>query len=597
MHKRTGTTRKAAFVTAVLMVIASTMVLAGTSFGQTEPKIAFLNPSSFATAGERGLIVSDSALTAGPGCCAGAAAGYRLSAWVSDPPPGSSVFFQVVQRAIDIEITQTSSPSANMWEANWSIPPEILDGAATLYAYLVLNEEPIAVAEADVTIMRVQERARINYPSPGGAFGTYAALADSMTADTAATRTPPAGVVDALYNDETDISYVRSLYTTSAPGSVPKWEVCGTELVGATRAGNGLRCSVTPEDQLAVTAVAAVTNDSPDEYEARFNQAGDAFAIGDPYAQEPTAWSMVTSGLQRAGREMVSRTFFCSATESAALTDQVGRQIAGANVDVHAAGPNDALKFNTFAILTTNQPPDRGAHVEEAAYDCEGQRTEAPTSPPGNANPDVQAEHPRFGAPDRKHIESLAGGTSDTGAFGFRVHATAEGVTEWTMWVDEGDDGCAANDDAFTAGELFVNGAIGWGQDGFASGPQPFETLIPCSPPAPSPSPSPTGPSEIDGSRTVSATVTPSPVVIGKPARFRGRIDAAASVCENLQKVVLRVRKPGQRFVTRKTTTTDGSGRYTLTHIARAPRDYRVVVPPTSSCDRARSTIIRLRNR
>ena len=340
-----------------------------------------------------------------------------------------------------------------------------------------------------------------------------------------------------------------------------------------------------------------MTNDSPDEYEARFNQSGDAFAIEDPYAQELANLSLVTSGQQRVGREMISRQFYCSGTESAVLTDQVGRQIAGANMDVHAAGPSDTLRFNTFAILTINQAPDRGTHVEEAAYDCEGQRTEAPTSPPGNANPDFQGEHPRFGAPDRKQIESLGGGTSDLGTFGFRIHATVEGMTDWTMWVDETDDGCTANDDVFTANELYVSGAIGWGQDAFASGPQPFETLVPCAPVAPSPAPSPTTPNEIDGSRTVSVNVKPTPVVIGKPARFKGRIEGAESVCENLQKVVLRVRKSGERFVTRKSTTTDASGRYTLTHIARAPRDYRVVAPITSTCDRAQSTIIRLRNR
>ena len=598
MYKRNGTTRGTALLSAALLVVASTMVLAGTSFGQIVPKIAFLNPSSFASAGERGLIVSDAAPTVGPGCCEGAGSGYRLSAWVSNAPPGSSVFFQVVQRAIDIEITETSSPSPNMWEANWSIPPEILDGTAKLYAYLVLNEEPIAVAEADVTIMRVQEHAHLNYPAPGGAFGTYAALADSLTEGEAATRTPPAGVVDAWYNDEADIAYVRALYTTSDPGSEPVWNVCGTETNTASGALNGIRCTVKPEDQLRVTAIAAVANDSPDDYENRFNQAGDAVAVSNPYAQDLTNFSMVTAGVQRVERETVSKQYFCSESESAVLKDQVGRQIVGANVDVHAAGPSDTLKFNTFStVLTINQAPDRGTHVEEEAFDCTGQRTAAPAALPSNANPDTQGEHPRFGAPDRKHIESLPGGTNDLGIFGFRVRATVEGMTEWTMWVDEADDGCLANDDTFTSGEMFVHGAIGWSQDAFASGPQPYEAFVPCTPAAgPSPSPSPTTP-EVDGSRTISATVTPSPVVIGKPARFKGKIDAVASVCENLQKVVLKVRKPGQRFVTRKVTTTDERGRFTLSHIARTPRDYRVVAPPTSTCDRARSTIIRLRNK
>ena len=596
MQKRGASTRLAASFFTVLMVVASTAVLAGASFGQTQPKIAFLNPSGFADAGERGIIVSDAPPTAGPGCCEGASGGYRLSAWVSNAPVGSSVFFSVVQRAIDIEISDTSSPSPNMWEADWEIPPEIIDGEATLYAYLVLAEEPIAVAEVDVTIMRVQEGTHINYPTPGGSFGTYAALADGLTEGEAATRSAPAGVVDAWYNFDTDATYVRSFYTTTQPGEAPVWKTCGTETTG-TAAGNGVRCHVEAVDQLAVTAVAAVTNDSPDEYESRFNQSGDAVAVGDAYAQELTSFSLVTPGAQHVARELVSNKFFCSESETAALTDQLGRQIAGANVDVHAAGPNDSLKFNTFStVLTINKAPDRGPHLEEEAYDCTGQRTAAPTSPPSNANPDLQGEHQRFGAPDRKHIESLGGGTNDLGTFSFRAHSGAEGLTAWTMWVDELDDGCTANDDMFTMGEFNVTGSIGWGENASFVSPQPMETLVPCTPVTPSPEPSPSEGGEIDGSRSVTAAITSKPIVVGERATFKGRIIGTEAVCENLQRVVLKVRKPGQHFVARRTVTTDGSGRYTVRHVVKVPRDYRVVAPPTETCERAKSPVIKLRN-
>ena len=596
MQKRGASTRSAASFITVLMVIASTAVLAGTSYSQMQPQIAFLNPSGFAQAGERGLIVSDAPPTAGPGCCEGSSSGYRLSAWVSNAPIGSSVFFSVVQRAIDIEISDTSSPSPNMWQADWEIPPEILDGAATLYAYLVVAEEPIAVAEVDVTIMRLQEGTHVNYPPPGGSFGTYAALADGLTDGEAATRSAPVGVVDAWYNFDTDATYVRSFYTTTPPGSDPAWKACGTETTG-TAAGNGIRCQVDSADQLAVTAVAAVTNDSPDEYESRFNQSGDAVAVGSAYAQDLASFSLTTPGAQHVARELISDQFFCSDAETAVLTDQLGRQIAGANVDVHATGPSDRLKFNTFStVLTINKAPDRGTHLEEEAYDCTGQRTAAPTAPPGNANPDVQGEHQRFGAPDRKHIESLGGGTNDLGTFSFRMHSGVEGLTAWTMWIDEVDDGCTANDDLFTMGELNVSGSIGWGQDASVVAPQPTETLVPCIPAAPSPEPSPSEGGEIDGSRSITAAITSKPIVVGQRATFKGRITGAEAVCENLQKVVLKVRKPGQRFVARRAVTSDGSGRYVIRHVIKVPRDYRVVAPATSTCERAKSTVIKLRN-
>src|SRR5688572_24551571 len=109
MYKRNGTTRGTALLSAALLVVASTMVLAGTSFGQTaEPSIAFLNPSGFASTGERGILVSDLKPDAGPLCCDSAKQGYHLSAWVANAPAGARVFFSVVQRTLDFEITNTA---------------------------------------------------------------------------------------------------------------------------------------------------------------------------------------------------------------------------------------------------------------------------------------------------------------------------------------------------------------------------------------------------------------------------------------------------------------------------------------------------------
>ena len=595
---KTSRARSTAAIASLLLLFAALGALAEPSYGQAaEPSIAFLNPSSFATAGERGIVVSDAKPDDGPGCCEAAVARYRLSAWVSNAPPGARVFFGVVQRAIDLEITATSETGMNTWEAGWSIPAEILDGPATLYAYLVLGEEPIAVDEQPVTIMRVQENAQLTYPAPAGAFGTYAALADELDPKVAASRTAPTGVVDALYTATPEMAYVRTFYTTTQPGADPKWKPCGTELIGTSnaRAGNGVRCTLADAaDQTEITAIAAVSNDSPDDYEARFNESGDAVPVGQPYAQELTALSFVTGGSQRVEREPTSDRFYCSAAETAQLVDQMGRGIPGANMDVHATGPSDSLKFDTFSLLTINQAPDRGPHATEAGFDCTGQRTAAPTMPPANANPDIQGEHQRFGFGDRKHIESLAGGTSDTGTFSFRLHATTDGVTEYTMWVDEADDGCLVNDDAFTQGELSVTGSIGWAQDGGLAIPQPFETLVPCVPGTPSPSPS-EGPGEtVDGRRSVSLRLEKS-AVLGRPGTFRGTIDAVERVCERNQRVVLKVRKPGGTFSTRDSDRTDDRGRFSFTRTIRAPRDYRVVAPASGSCNKARSQVIRLR--
>jgi hypothetical protein len=418
----------------------------------------------------------------------------------------------------------------------------------------------------------------------------YSPLADALE-DGAATRTPPIGVVDAQYYEDADIDRLRVFYSSSAPGTDPVWKVCGTETLSG--ASNGLRCTLTSaEDEGKVTAFAAVTNDTPTPtpYEARQNQSGDAVAVGGVYQQTPTTFSLVSPGSQRVDREARSNMFPCSVNETVSLVDQVGRAIAGANVDIHAAGPTDSLKFDhdSLEIWSGVQVPDRGVHATESSYDC--------FTHPVNSDPGEQAEHQRFGAPDRKHVESQGGGTSDVGEFSFAMRSTAEGATDWTAWVDEADDGCAANDDTFTLGELFVSGSIGWGQGAGAPVVQPYETLSPCTPTA-EPSPSPTAgeePPELDGSRSITLGLDGTPT-LGQAASFSGRINAARGACERNQKVLLKMRRPGQKFWIVDRTTTNSQGRYTATAKAKAPRDYRAVTRPTTDCDRARSEPIRLR--
>ena len=578
----------------VLSVIVPLGVVATPSLGQTaRPSIAFLNPSSFAAAGERGIIVSDAKPDAGPGCCGAAMGRYRLSAWVANAPVDARVYFAVAQRTVDVEITSTRPSSENTWEAQWSIPSEILDGPATLYAYLIVGDQPIAVDEQDVTIMRVQENAQLTYPAAGGSFGTYRPLATALPEGEAIDRKLPMGIVDALYTATPEMVYVRTFYTTSAPGATPVWKVCGTEAISSSNTSphNGVRCTLADAaDQSKITALAAVANDSQDEYEVRFNQSGDAVPIAEPYIQEPSDLSFSTNGAQRVNREENSEHFFCSTNELVTLSDQNGRQVAGANVDVHATGPSDSLKFHAPLVLSrAADAPDRGSHAIEPAFDC----TSAGGLPPPNAQPDEQAEHQRFGAPDRKHVESLPAGTNDVGQFQFRMYSTGEGVTEYTVWVDELDDGCKANDDAFTSGELSVTGSIGWAQDPTFAVPQPLEALVPCVPAAPDPDPN-EDPEVIDGSRAVTLRLAKG-AVLGRPGTFKGRIDAVEAVCERNKRVVLKMRKPGGSFHKIEAARTARDGRYAITHTVRAPRDYRVVAPASTSCERARSEVLRLR--
>jgi hypothetical protein len=549
------------------------------------PTIALLNPSGFSTAGERGIIVSPQTPSAGPNCCDLADNAYRLSAWTANAPEGSFVFFTVTQSAIEVEIP-SSEESSNSWYSKWEIPPEVLDGPATVRAFIVQNDDILATAEQDVTIMKLQDAVDLTYPTAGGTFGTYAALGTSLPTEGEGSKKMPMGTVDALYTDTPTMSYVRSFYTTSAPGTEPAWKVCATEVIGSNngQAGNGVRCVLDKEaDQTTVTGIAAVANDSPDDFQERFNQSGDAVSVSSAYAQLPTNLLLEGEGSQRVERDVETETFFCSTAEVARLTDQLNRQVVGANIDVHATGPSDALKFNTFAVLTSNQAPDRGDHPIETAYDCTGQSAD---TPPGNANPGEQADHQRFGNPDRKHIETLGGGTSDTGTFSFRLHTNTSGVTEYTMWADELDDGCHVNDDAFTEGELNVSGAIGWGEDVFAVTPQPYEELQPCGPGGEPPPPT--------GARTISLQATPRKASSGEAVSFTGSIVAVEENCGSEQKVRLKNRRPNGRLKTIAKTITSEDGSYEfMRHVKRTKR-YVAVAVANGNCVKARSTARRV---
>lgn len=579
MHARRRTTEVAVLLALALLAAAAP---AASAPAAPPPTIEFLNPSSFALAADRGYVVSDQATDVGPECCAASDGAFRFSAWVAGAPAESSVFFTVVQGALDFELPAVrpsdSTPSSDTWEASWDIPPDVLNGPATATAYVVVDNEPIAQKSIEVTILRVSPGTDLAYPQSGGPFGTFAPLAAAVPEEGPAERTNPAGTVDALYSGTADMSYVRTFYTTSAPGTEPVWHVCGTEPIGDTSNGeadNGVRCTAeNPADAGRMTAVAAVANNSPGAYDDRFNQSGDAVRVV-PYLQQPAALALDTPA-QRVDKHAASERFFCSSTVTTTVLDQLGRVVPGANVDAEAVGPTDALRFHTSSVLGGNVPPDRGAHSVETAFDCTG-RAEVP---PANARPGKQGEHQIFGLPDVKHIESAAG-TSDRGTVGFRLYSSAPGLTNLNVWVDEADDGCAANDDRYTTGEPAAAGSIGWGEDAGAPTPATPDAMTSCLP-------------DERASRSVGIRVSDSSITAGSKVRFSGRVGAADDGCRAGQPVSLQARRPGRRFRSVGRAVTTATGRYAFEVAARRTRDYRAIVPATSACLSARSRSVRV---
>jgi hypothetical protein len=593
-HRPTFRSASLSLVVGMLMAL---IVPAAASLAADEPKIAFLNPSSFSQAGERGYIVSNADTDTGPGCCDASDGLFRFSAWVDNAPTDASVFFSVVQGALDYEITGVGNPGSSRptdtWDAEWDIPPEVLNGPATVHAYLVQNGEAIAQTSLDVTIMRVEEAVDITYPASGGPFGTYAPLATALPEKGPAARKKPMGTLDALYTNGFETTYVRAFYTTSPAGTDPEWEVCATETVGTGGNGdpnNGIRCTfATPADAASVTAVAAVVNGSPDEFDPRFNQSGDAVRVV-PYAQVPASLELGDTAEQMVSKNEDADRFYCSSTITATLTDQLGRPVPGANVDVHATGPADGLRFHVSAVLGGPSIPDRGNHSTETAFDCTGS-SEVDGIPPTNPGPGSQAEHPAFGMPDTKHGESGAAGTNDRGSFGFRLYSNAPGVTQYTMWADEADDGCLANDDRYTTGELAVAGSVGWNTSPDTTGLPAPGTIVACGGPVPSPDPTdPGGPA----SRTVGLRSSKSTVPAGTAVRLSGRVRSSGA-CVADQVVTVKARRPGGRFRSVATVATGRTGRYAFKFTARKTRDYRASLPAAEACTSARSRVVRVK--
>ncbi|HEV2756091.1 MAG TPA: hypothetical protein VG318_09995 [Actinomycetota bacterium] len=582
----------------VVGMLMTLIVPAAASFAADEPRIAFLNPSSFMSAGERGYIVSNAATDSGPECCGASDGLFRFSAWVDDAPAGSSVFFSVVQGALDYEIVGVTRPgssgSGDTWDGGWDIPPEVLNGPATVQAHLVLNGESIAHTSLDVTIMRIEEAVDIAYPQSGGSFGTYSALATALPEKGDAARKKPIGIVDALYTLGPETTYVRAFYTTSPAGSVPQWKVCATETVGGSgnsTPDNGIRCTFdSPADAAAVTAVAAVVNGSPNDFDPTFNQSGDAVRVV-PYFQQPAAVTLDDLAEQTVSKNEDAGRFYCSSAITATVTDQLGRLIPAANVDVQAVGPTDGLRFHSSSVLGGPLPPDRGDHVEESSFDCTGS-SPADGVPPANASPGVQGEHPSFGAPDTKHVEAGAAGTNDRGTFGFRFYSNGAGVTQYTVWADEADDGCLANDDRYTTGEVAAAGSIGWNTPPETTGLAASATIVPCGG-GPVPTPDPTDPGE-PASRSIGLRSSDAKVVAGTAVRLSGRVRSSGA-CVASQVVTLKARRPGGRFHSTATVATDRNGRYRFKVTVRKTRAYRASLPAADGCTSARSRIVRVR--
>lgn len=408
-----------------------------TTPAQAAPAIRFLNPSDYTA----NLVLSDEQ---------DRDAAFHLVAWVKEVPASPLVEFELQPTTPGSSGATISAERVgnDTWEAFYPISTTFPDGAYDLVARLY-NGQPGNAQEITNTTMRVTvnrdqvppppeaKTAEITYPDNGGPLGFFSPRGDL-----------PNAVFDYLVSSGTE--QVRALFTQSDPGNDPEWVECGTGDVPEGLGGK-VRCTLTQGvNPLDVTAVAVVANRSvpPAPANAALDDTGDAHRVV-PYAQTP-ATVLVSP-------ESTTTALSDCKTHDVRVLDQRQRPIADLNVDVHAVGPDDQLRFGSVQNVTSGFKEPDAAHVgsREEALNC---ANEEESGWQGDHNVPLQD--------DIKHIESTAG-TNNSGLFTYATFSQTIGGTNFTVWADTNDDDQPGSSEA-------VGGAqLGWG----TAPPEPVQEI------------------------------------------------------------------------------------------------------------------------
>ena len=484
---------KSALVTIVFSIFILVAPLVAMAMAQSEPKIAFLNPSDYsAGVSEAPLQVSDRTTGSDEEDSVNEDT-YRLSAYTANTPATAVVEFEIdiisdLGNLFTENIGTADRVANDAFEFHWdseSVPDGEYTLRAILYSASGIGGTEIARTEQVVIVNNTNASAAadIVFPANGAQTGFYVNPLNGST-NTLMTIEYSAGV-----------SSVRIFYTVSAPGEPPVWKPCSAaNFVGGdqlTQAGGQarMRCVLASIDQggASVTGLGVVSNNSQRRsYNQNLNQAGDGIRVL-PYKQDAASVTVDAETVRANGN--LSGEEVCSPDQTVTVIDQLGHQIGGISVDVHAQGPNDQVRFNTGGFFLGgpsygNSAPDQGHTGTETAYEC--------FEVPPNAAPGTQGDHNVAGGDDIKHVE---GSTENAGDWGWNLRSVANGTTQLTAWVDEDDD------DRFCDDEPSVVASIGWNEPAPApAGETPivFDCPIP-TPPPPSDGTDSPSPSETNG--------------------------------------------------------------------------------------------------
>jgi hypothetical protein len=491
-------------ILATLVVIALATPIVSVATAQTgTPAIQLINPSRYggATPASFTPIVSDKNIDGD--------ITYRLAAWIRNPPPDAIVEFEVeTQVGLSQILGPATKVSEHVWEYQWAVRQNVPlspTGTATIKALLFSG--PFTEVARDQETVRLRhgsgnnedvaaERAEILFPENGADVGFYRPPGDNSTQPRKAANT----LMNLKLSD--GAIYSRVLYTLTPVGEEPAWKSCG---VG----GVLVRCTLAlADDPLQVTGLAAIANIDPDLIlgpDPAQDQSGDAIRVN-PYVQIPAS--------ARVEGPLTAAPGSCQ-TFRVDVKDQLDRRIAGANVDVHASGPTNNLRFDTGGSRpigssppSPNQAPNEGPHSVERGWSC-----------PENTNsPNNQAEHRRAGIPSIKHIESAAAGTGNTGSWSFRLRSPDAGDSTIVAWADRD------NTDLFNSGDPCSSTGVTWSTTAGTPPAQPDPQVVGAefagcgiAPPRTTPTPTPTPTATATSSPPTSPTASPTATATSTP--------------------------------------------------------------------------------
>jgi RTX calcium-binding nonapeptide repeat (4 copies) len=424
--------------------------------GPTGPAIKLLNPSTgyepgLDPTGEDPPKISDK--------YDGVDEAYPVAAWTAGVPPGALVEASLrYEGENEIVIGQLARlGSSSVWETAWDVPESLPTGPATLHVglYQVTAQGIVEVARDDVEVeMRhkgedetstdgvADDTAEMTSPAQGAPLGFYKPRSGAWRV-----------VVEGNVSQST--TRVQAFYTTTTPGSAPRFTPCGTTttasftaIPGDIRAKNvRLACTLgtndLPSDATAL-AIVAISGDNASNF-PETQEAADAHLIV-PYLQSPEQMLLrMAPWVRGLPNGCLAATVF--------VVDHLGRPVHGANIDIHAIGPDDQLSFGSVAAGNGQQPPDRGGHALQSSTTCAG------------VVAGQHALHRQPGASDSKHRESTTGAA--LGRFVFQFYSESPGTTQLVAWVDDEEietEGQLrpSDTDTLDEGEPSVEGNLQW---------------------------------------------------------------------------------------------------------------------------------------